>query len=238
MSWHITSHSVKGPGRSTNQDRVVIDEVHPGVIVAAVFDGHGRTTDAADFCAKNVARYLSVIQERAARESLLSTFKLLARETESYQDGTTASIACLFDSGKVAAAVLGDSLIMLKSRGRIIESPHHNVLSRAFGYADLNGMLSTTPDILEYALAVGDWLVVMSDGVVDPSMPSRGKDRAELVRRVEDGGKASDLTSILRASKRDDASAIVCRYYPDAHVPVPKPAYLAAGLALPLPIAA
>lgn len=270
MAWHITSHSVKGSDRTANQDRVVVDEIHPGVMLAAVFDGHGHATNAADFCAKNVAQYLTVIQKYTARESLLSTFKLFARETESYQDGTTASVACLFYSGKVVAAVLGDSLIMLKSRGRIIESPHHNVrtneaeraeaekrggkymtgyirnrhtnarlqVGRAFGDADMYGILSTTPDILEYTLAVGDWLVVMSDGVVDPSMPSRGRDRAELVRRVEDGGKASDLTSILQASKGDDASAIVCRYYPDAYVPASKPAYLAAGIAVSIPIAA
>src|SRR3989344_9282588 len=111
--WDITFSSMKGRRRTENQDRFVVEEARPGLTVAAVFDGHGPGTNTVDFCANIISAYVRNTEESSAKNSLLLVFKRIAEQASFYTDGSTASVVCLFDSGRIAGAVLGDSLVIL-----------------------------------------------------------------------------------------------------------------------------
>ena len=122
---------------------------------------------------------------------------------------------------------------------RVIE--HHNYLTqlgRAFGLCEMNGAVSSVPDINEMELRPGNWLALMSDGVLNPAGDTYTQDRKMLISLVDRGATASEIIRIFtkRREIADDASMIICRFFPQAALvtsDVPKP-YLLADAKAPL----
>ncbi len=245
--WNFSSATRKGDKRSVNQDRSNIVDLANGH-VAIVCDGHGFGNYAVDFCVKALSQKLFHIRPETAQEQLMAIFKEVGEEASTFDSGTTASVACLWNNGKVHTAVLGDSMIVAGNPKRAHRqlSSHHNVrtnlsersaaearggkyqqmylynpkirnsgglqLGRAFGDYDLLGVLSTQPDLMRFTAESGTWVVVMSDGIYDPSVPSRGKDMEELGLMMDKGATAEDLVAHFQPNKGDDATAVVARF--------------------------
>ena len=268
MNWSLNHDSIKGIKKPENQDRVVAEELGPGVMLAAIFDGHGKTSDVANYCARTIRHHLAHVREGSAQEYLITAYQRLACETVGAEtSGSTASTVLLFDSGLVVSAVLGDSLILVKQNGAIWQSPDHNVVSnekermrviarggeyrdgyifspktgarhqvtRAFGDMHMHGILSSQPEIFTHRVEPGEWVVVMSDGIVDPTWATYPDDKAKLVSRVGRGCDAKELTPILYSRKGDDASAIICRFNPPEEVRLPVPRALLRSQQFELP---
>jgi serine/threonine protein phosphatase PrpC len=266
MYWNISHDSLKGTKKPENQDRVVVDELTPGITLAAVFDGHGRTNEMVEYCARNIPMHLLGVTEENAVTYLYHAFFAIESYSATYTSGSTASVTLLFDSGRVFVAVLGDSPVVVKTNGKIWTAPEHNVfsneterklaikrggiykdgyifnregaqhqVSRSFGDSYMAGIISKKPEIFSHRVEPGEWVAVMSDGVLDSTFASYQVDKEILVKRIELGANAKDLTNIIYATKHDDASAIVCRYLPPEYVRTPEPKKLEKALELEFP---
>ncbi len=89
---------------------------------------------------------------------------------------------------------------------------HGLQMSRALGDADLDGILNREPEISVLTLTKPSWLLVASDGLIDPSHLVSGSSYKEIANRLDDGAEAQDLVNLaVRIRTNDNASAIVWR---------------------------
>jgi serine/threonine protein phosphatase PrpC len=85
-------------------------------------------------------------------------------------------------------------------------------MSRAFGDCDLKPVISEEADFDSIQIEKGGWLVVMTDGVIDPASGSFSKYKKRLVQVLDGGASAKELVACFNPRHIDDATAIVCRY--------------------------
>jgi serine/threonine protein phosphatase PrpC len=146
----------------------------------------------------------------------------------------------------VVIAILGDSpVIVCDKAGKIHVSPEHNAgsnveernaamlrggrytsgyirngsgqgiqLSRSLGDRDWGKILSREPEI--YEIAWPEWVLVCSDGLIDPGHHNSAGIAMEIAESVNQGACAQEL--IDRAGIRDDnATVILWRRYPEGN---------------------
>ena len=127
--WTITAAQQPYPGK--DQDRLMVQDIEQGHAVG-VFDGHGRSDDCVEACARIFPKRMKCVKKEDAERGLRDSFAYVAGATASLIGGSTATVACLWDSGRVDASILGDSLIILRpSKARLIIGPLHNAGSNA-----------------------------------------------------------------------------------------------------------
>ena len=190
MAYNITCATARGP-RPYQEDRFVTLTKGERSLLA-VLDGHGGA-EVAEHCAERL-KTLDMFPE--TKSGMLGMVQILAAETEDYEAGSTLSLVSVTPEGAIIA-VLGDSpIITLDSSWQLRVSPEHNVrtnlaereatiarggrygggyiwrgdsglqMSRALGDSHLSGILSREPEI--YTITDPHWVLVLSDGVLDP----------------------------------------------------------------------
>jgi len=95
--------------------------------------------------------------------------------------------------------------------GGLSLTAHGVQLSRAFGDADLNSVLSRKPEIFEVPLGAGSWVLVASDGLIDPH---HGSDQAAdtIVNLIGQGKTAVGLVDYaIGVPTHDNASAVLVK---------------------------
>lgn len=231
--WRIDSYTSPFDRRPC-QDRLVIRNMRSGGYVAALFDGNGKKNDIVDFCAQALPRRLAELPLGNARPYMLRSFTEVAEEALRLKEGgSSAAIACLAEDGRAYLAVLGNSLIIANRVDHgIYVSPESNS-ERAFGRREMGRTVSVVPELDEMELCVGDWLCLTSEGLLNPAGKTYVADRRELISLLSQGTNAREVVLHFekKYGKKDDASLIVCRFFPQAivaHAQVPEP-YLLAG---------
>jgi serine/threonine protein phosphatase PrpC len=106
----------------------------------AVFDGHGGA-HCSEYCSEEApALFADALDEAAEKgmspkDAILKVFQNLAIATQSFADGSTASVVYIpwdkttspWSATKVYVAILGDSPVIVKdANGTIVFSPEHN----------------------------------------------------------------------------------------------------------------
>lgn len=82
-------------------------------------------------------------------------------------------------------------------------------MSRSFGDSEMGKIVSKTPEIK--TIDVGPWLMVCSDGAIDPGHGSSDV-RDEIVKALDNGASAEDIVNMsLKRRTGDNTTAIVWR---------------------------
>jgi len=124
--WTIETAQKPEPGK--NQDRIVSVAIAGGGHLVGVFDGHGRSADAAEMCTHMFPTLLRDTEEASSEQSLRLAFEQVAAKTRALQGGSTATVALLWETGLVVAAILGDSPILARiAPDDVLVGPTHNV---------------------------------------------------------------------------------------------------------------
>ena len=231
MESTVTTATAKGP-RPYQEDRFVALTREERSLLA-VLDGHGGA-GVAEYC----ARYLNTILPETVHD-IQDIVHMLAMETDSYEDGSTLSLVSVTPKAAIVA-VLGDSpVVVVDCEGRIHIGPEHNVrtnlVERAAAVARggyySNGYICVDDDGLQMSRALGDaalryilsrepaidtianprWVLVASDGVVDPSHADANA-LDELITFIDSDTDAAGV--IEWAKKRglqDNATAVLWR---------------------------
>lgn len=125
--WTITDYS--NPVPQKGHDRLLVQKRSDGYLVG-IFDGHGRSTDIAEYCVKAFSQMPDSNDPAEFTWLLHSTYHAVAVQALQCEGGTTATVARLWDSGEVCAALLGDSPFIAHVRPEdpnIVAGPIHNV---------------------------------------------------------------------------------------------------------------
>lgn len=94
-------------------------------------------------------------------------------------------------------------------------SSHGLQMSRALGDADLNSVLSREPEIFEIPLGAGSFVLVASDGVLDPHHNSRSAAES-IVNLIEKGASADELVKYAAGvPTNDNATAVLVKIIKD-----------------------
>ena len=114
-------------GRERQEDRFVATE-HYGGVLMAVMDGHGGSAETAEIVQENFERVFDNVHHRMAGRSALTTvFAELHELTKERFAGTTLSVAWIPGGAtEVFVAVLGDSPVVVRSKGVLWVGPEHN----------------------------------------------------------------------------------------------------------------
>ena len=111
-------------------------------------------------------------------------------------------------------------LAAAKARGAIYDggyiSSHYDghglQMTRAFGDVDLDSILSREPEIFSFLLEKPSWVLVASDGLIDPGHKISGLSYQAVADMLDAGSEAKDLVNrAVKMQTNDNASAIVWR---------------------------
>ena len=85
-------------------------------------------------------------------------------------------------------------------------------MARALGDCSLDSFLSREPEVYEVGLNYESFIVVASDGVIDPAHETTEEEIERLVKMVAEGASASDLVEdAIKRQTGDNVTAIVWR---------------------------
>lgn len=129
-TWNIESAQKAGTNGWHFQDRIAVWDLTNNVRVAAVFDGHGPSDDAVDYCCARIKELITEAAAYTAQIQLKEACATLAKEVLEKEGGTTCSIALLFPNGFVSTAIIGDSPIAsLMNDRQVFVGEEHNIRS-------------------------------------------------------------------------------------------------------------
>lgn len=242
MKLDFSFETQQGP-RPYQEDRWFLAYVLDGYL-AAVMDGHGGDKTS-EYVKRRLEEVWVSFEQLPPIERIKETFKALHLFTQQERSGTTLSLAWFPDNEeRVYTAVLGDSLILVKSySGEVYTSVEHNVrsnpkseaevrekggfvrggyammhfsgdglqMSRALGDANLAPILTREPDLADYPLGKGSFVLLGTDGCFDPG---HGDEDAvgKVVKMVEEGATAKEVVShAIDKGVYDNATAILVR---------------------------
>ena len=230
---NITHATARGP-RPYQEDRLVtLTNGERSLLV--VLDGHGGA-EVAEHCVKRL-KTLDMFPE--TESGMLGMVQILAAETSDMEAGSTLSMVSVTPEGAIVA-VLGDSpVIIMAEDGTMRVSPEHNVrtnhaereaavsrggrysggyiwrgdsglqMSRALGDAHLSGILSRVPEV--YTVPNPSWVLVLSDGVLDPAHAVASEligDLQQLMETITEP-KAQDVLDWAEARGLADNATVV-----------------------------
>lgn len=90
-------------------------------------------------------------------------------------------------------------------------------MARALGDAELNRILSQTPDVSTHPLGIGSWVLVATDGALDPSHANEAAGIAALTKMLNKGDDAQAVVDrALKIRTGDNVTAMVVRVQPKA----------------------
>ncbi len=236
------SHDSHQGGRSHQEDRVFISEMESGWLLA-VMDGHGGEASA-EICFRNIGEVFSKSLEnrKNVNEAVIkSVFKELDVLTRApVTSGSTLSAVFVSKRNHYAhIGILGDSPVIVRTKGTIYSSPEHNARTNiqdrndatARGAVYRGGYLWKGERGLQLTRALGDsWaddflnrepetysLKLEQEGdfvlVASDGLLDPGHYKKELepiVRMVTKGAKAENLViDALQRETRDNVSAIL-----------------------------
>lgn len=173
---------------------------------------------------------------------LESTIVRLGERLQSFDNGAVISAVFSNDTEEIYVAILGDAPVFTRlADGTIHLSPEHNVrtnfeerkaaearggvmyngyvcnsqgvglqISRALGDRAMKGIISYEPQV--YSIVPNDFIVVASDGVLDPGHGDPQVVLKHLATMLDDGAVAQNLVEdALIRETGDNATAIVAR---------------------------
>lgn len=239
----FTTATAKGQ-RAYQEDRFITASFEDGVLLA-VFDGHGGDGCANYLAANFIAAFTTYYQVSEPKRALRQAITRMFKETNEMYDGSTGSFVWIPKTGPATVAIVGDSPVIIGTKRGYHLSPEHNArtnlkerkaaedrgaiysggylmrsfsggglqMARAFGDASL-GFLRRVPEI--YTHAVLDFVLVGTDGILDPGHTEGGKIIDIMVDAIKDGATAEDVvrTAVEDLKTGDNATAILWR--PDA----------------------
>lgn len=167
-------HKMRAPGQQ-NQDCSLLVPLSPGVLLAAVFDGHGAHGHVVSQFVRGVferfANSLALLPESELAEGFVKVFNLaqesLEREGLADMAGTTGTVALInANSGSVTVAHVGDSTLAVFV-GKVVtfKTKDHVVDDEAERYVNARG---------------GDVRASTFDGVTAKRIYHKGEDSAGL----------------------------------------------------------
>ena len=234
----ISKATARG-ARSYQEDRYFVFPTVMGTYLG-VFDGHGGDECAA-YCVKAMRIILThepTLQDAVAKLSR-ETRTMRAGSTASLvfipKDESRVDVAVLGDSPVIAK--LADGFIRISPEHNIrtneaeadaaIQRGGHISggylfasygslglqMSRALGDAHLDRVLSREPEVFSHVLGKDSWVLVCSDGAVDPGHGAAQANIDTIVRMIEDeDADAQDIVDrALAVPTRDNVTAILVR---------------------------
>lgn len=237
---HATSFTRPRTDDKPGDDAFVARALDDGTFVAVVADGLGSARQGRDAAEKVVAHYTANFRNRPAAWSTAKTLEEITRHLnrQLHQEGLARHESPELASTVVAAVLDGDRLHVLNAgdsrayrfrAGKLEQLTHDHretaqshVLMQALGLAD-----TVAPHVAQTDLAVGDFILLCSDGLSDVL------DDAALTELLAERTGARGLVAIARERATpetlDDITAVVLE------VQELGPAASAAPVALPIP---
>ena len=225
----IRTATAKG-ARSYQEDRHFITHTPDGAYLG-VFDGHGGD-ECAQHCVKRLPVILRSNPELArALEKLNSeTRYMYTGSTASIvfipKDETVVHVAVIGDSPVVVRQADGSIWVSpehnvrtnvaeadaAKQRGGFVSGGYLYAsysgsglqLSRSLGDSSLDKVLLRTPDVSSHVLGAGSFVLLASDGAVDPSHAHEAESIAAIVSMIEAGADAQQIVDRALAIPTDD----------------------------------
>jgi len=233
----ISKATAKG-ARSYQEDRYFVFPTVMGTYLG-VFDGHGGDECAA-YCVKAMRIILThepTLQDAVAKLSR-ETSTMRAGSTASLvfipKDEHRVEIAVLGDSPVIAKLADGSIFVSEEhnvrtnmaeadaaiARGGFVNSGYLFAsysgnglqMTRSLGDYELDSVLSREPEVFSHVLGKDSWVLVCSDGAVDPGHIDAKDSIDSIVALVEAGGDAQEIVERALAAKTgDNVTAILVR---------------------------
>lgn len=124
--WKIESAQRKNTRCDSNKDVISVEHLSRHCTMVGVFDGHGDFDTVARRCAERLVALLRGVSQKKVVSSLSQAFLTLEKELQFETDGSTATIALLWESGFAYTATVGDSLWIAGVGEKVIFGPTHN----------------------------------------------------------------------------------------------------------------
>ncbi len=237
---HATSFTRPRTDDKPGDDAFVARALDDGTFVAVVADGLGSARQGRDAAEKVVAHYTANFRNRPAAWSTAKTLEEITRHLnrQLHQEGlarhespelASTVVAAVLDGDRLHVLNAGDSRAYRLRAGKLEQLTHDHretaqshVLMQALGLAD-----TVAPHVAQTDLAVGDFILLCSDGLSDVL------DDAALTELLAERTGARGLVAIARERATpetlDDITAVVLE------VQELGPAASAAPVALPIP---
>jgi len=232
----ITHAQAKGR-RSYMEDFHNVIETEKGAVLA-VWDGHGGT-EVAEYCTQTLPMLSLYTPQEIIASLNVATRHMHSGSTASIvfipKDESRVDIAVLGDSPVIAKLADGSIFVseehnvrtnMAESdaaiaRGGFVNSGYLFAsysgqglqMSRALGDMELDRVLLRTPEVFSHVLGKDSWVLVCTDGAVDPGHGAPKTNIAAIVRMIEEeDADAQDIVDrALAVPTRDNVTAILVR---------------------------
>ena len=205
--WTVRTCS-KGP--TLNVDPIIVKRISGGYFVG-VFFGFEPLDEVRNTAADLFEKQAHELHEYSAKGRLRVLFTSIAEKLKGCHSGTMATVACLWNSGRVTFAILGDSMVVGHTRHKWVQGPFHPLDAHCMiGCKNLKPPPSAIPLIREW-----NWcnvVVLTTRGVLNPALEQAyPEDLSILKSLVNQYESAKGIVDRFRA-KENKGAVVLCHH--------------------------